>query len=362
MRRLFTSIEHINRALWSRVNNATYVNTDSLGIFRAITGIFLLYYYFSYTWISDLPQALFNPPILSIANLFDSFPSYYLLRIIDVGRLILLVAIIIGLKTRITSLIWLILTIIAASFQYSLGKIDHDGALLLAMVFVLSYSGWGKAFAVWPDTNSRYDSTAGSMAVFAVIICYGMFTAGMGKAMVWVDFDLQTSGFASWYYLGLYDLNRDRLLAEYVPMIPFHFYEILDYAAVLLELSPFLFILMGRKAWLFWLLTASLFHLGNVLLLNIPFANHVLVYLAFIDMSGLTQWLKQNKRIIYLALGTAGLMFLTHIYFLVSQRHYWGLNEVMKMDRTPFELYSALILWMVLTVVIGKIFLPAHKE
>lgn len=354
MSRLSTSIEDVNQAFWKRVSKSTYVSPASLGIFRIIAGIFLLYFYYSYSWLADLPRGLFNPPILTVANLFDSFPPYYVLRIIDVGRLFLLVAIIIGFRTRIATLIWVILTIIAASFQFSFGKIDHDSALLLAMMIVLSFSGWGKEFAIWPDRDSRYDSTAGSLAVFAVIICYGMFTAGLGKAMVWVDFNLQTSGFASWYYLGLYDFNRDRLLAEYVPMIPFHFYEIMDYAAVFLELSPLLFLLLGRKTWLFWLLTASLFHLGNVLLLNIPFANHVLVYLVFVDLSRLYGWLKENKTLIFIAMGAAGSLLIIHLFFMVSQRHYWGLNELFGMERTPFELYSALILWMGLAVVMGR--------
>ena len=344
-------------AFWKRVSNSTYVNSASLGVLRVITGIFLLYFYYSYTWLADLPKALFHPPILSVANLSDSFPPYYVLRMIDVCRLILMVAIIIGSKTRISSLIWVILTIIAASFQFSLGKIDHDGALLLAMMVVLSFSGWGKELAVWPDKDSRYDSTAGSLAVFAAIICYGMFTAGLGKAMVWVDFDLQTSGFASWYYLGLYDFNRDRLLAGYVPMIPFHFYEILDYAAVFLELSPLLFLLLGRKTWIFWLLTASLFHLGNVLLLNIPFANHVLVYLVFVDLSGVRRLFKESKFFLFGVLGITSLIIIIHVYFLVIQRHYWGLNELFGVERTPFELYSALVLWSGMAVVMGSAFL-----
>ena len=354
MNRLYTSIEDINMAFWKKVSKSTYVNTASLGVFRVITGIFLLYFYYSYTWMEEIPKALFNPPILSFANFFDSFPSYYVIRILDVCRLLLLVAIIIGLKTRVTSLLWVFFTIVIVSFQFSFGKIDHDGALLLAMMIVLSFSGWGKELAVWPDKDSRYDYTAGSLAIFAVIICYGMFTAGIGKAMAWVDFDLQTSGFASWYYLGLYDFNRTDLLADFVPMIPFYFYEIMDYAAVFLELSPLLFLLLGRKTWLIWLLTASLFHLGNVLFLNIPFFTHVLVYLVFVDLSPLYSWLKENKNSLFIGLGLAGLLLIFHLLFMVIQRHYWGLGELFQIDRTPFELYSALLLWMGLAVVMGR--------
>jgi hypothetical protein len=52
--------------------------------------------------------------------------------------------------------------------------------------------------------------------------------------------------------------------------------------AVALELSPFFFLLAGRVPWRAWLLVATCFHSGNVLLLNISFYPHVLIYLPFV--------------------------------------------------------------------------------
>jgi hypothetical protein len=112
-----------------------------------------------------------------------------------------------------------------------------------------------------------------------------MFSAGFAKALRWINFDLSTSGFLSWFYSGYYTLDRKLLLAPLVLKVPPAFFKIADYAAVLLELSPFFFLLAGRAGWRAWILIATCFHLANALLLNIPFYIHVLVYLPFVALA-----------------------------------------------------------------------------
>jgi len=112
-----------------------------------------------------------------------------------------------------------------------------------------------------------------------------MFTAGFDKALHWINFDLSTSGFLSWFYGGYYTLDRKLLLAPLVLKLHPHLTKVLDFAAVALELSPFLFLLAGRTAWRAWLLIATCFHLANALVLNIPFYFHVIVYLPFVALS-----------------------------------------------------------------------------
>jgi hypothetical protein len=112
-----------------------------------------------------------------------------------------------------------------------------------------------------------------------------MFTAGFDKALHWINFDLSTGGFLSWFYSGYYILDRKLLLAPLVYRVPPQLFKILDYAAVAFELSPFFFLLAGRTAWRAWLLVAICFHLANALLLNIPFYGQVLVYLPFVALA-----------------------------------------------------------------------------
>jgi hypothetical protein len=118
-------------------------------------------------------------------------------------------------------------------------------------------------------------------AVLSVIICFGMFTAGFEKLLRWVDFDLSTSGFLSWFYSGYFSLGQTFILADLVFIFPPLINEILDYSAVVFELSPFFFLLAGACFWKAWLLVACIFHFTNTCLLNITFDTHLVVYCSF---------------------------------------------------------------------------------
>src|SRR5262249_35858758 len=119
------------------------------------------------------------------------------------------------------------------------------------------------------------------VSLFAVLLAFGMVTAGLDKARSWIDFNLGTSGFLSWFYPQYYDLGRHLLLANWVPRIPIWLLEVADYLAPALELSGFAFLLYSRRAWCFWLFLACGFHLANALLLNIAFTQQALSYLIF---------------------------------------------------------------------------------
>jgi len=73
--------------------------------------------------------------------------------------------------------------------------------------------------------------------IFACLIAFGLFTAGLEKAYVWLDGDLGTSGFMSWFVSGYFDLGRNFLLAPQVLKIDSRLFELADYTAVLFELT-----------------------------------------------------------------------------------------------------------------------------
>ena len=84
MKDLYNYTERINAAFWTRVVASTRQNTESISIFRIIFGLFLLTVWGpNYGWLSNMPQFYFDPPILSVANLFDDFPDKVLLLSID---------------------------------------------------------------------------------------------------------------------------------------------------------------------------------------------------------------------------------------------------------------------------------------
>jgi hypothetical protein len=270
-------------SIWQRLEQTCNNDARSLGLFRIFWGWFILLFVAPYSaFVSQVPQAFYNPPILSLANLFAGFPPYWLMLGADLVKIWLVVLITVGIKTRWCTITFCLLTFLSHSFLYSFGKIDHD-VVLWAVTLCLAFTDWGVYYALIPDRRTDPKVTRRALATAGVVIAFGFFTAGFEKALRWVNLDLSTGGFLSWFYPLYYLLDRKFLLAPLVFRIPAQSFKILDYTAVAFELSPFLFLFAGRTAWRVWLLVATCFHLANALLLNIPFYVHVLVYLPFIS-------------------------------------------------------------------------------
>jgi hypothetical protein len=282
MTKSLSFIEQSLTLFWQRLEETCSNDVHSLGLFRIIWGLYILLFYAPYSaFVGQVPQAFYSPPILSAAFLFPGFPPYWLMLAGDLVRIWLVVLITLGINTRASTIGLCLLNFILTNFVYSFGKIDHD-TLLWAVALCLAFTDWGVPYALVPDRRINPKVAARSLATVGVLISFAMFSAGFDKALHWINADLSTSGFLSWFYSGYYTLERTFLLAPLVLKIPPQFIKILDYAAVAFELSPFLFLLGGRAAWRAWLLVATCFHLANALLLNIPFHIHLLVYLPFV--------------------------------------------------------------------------------
>ena len=281
------SLSFVERSLavfWQRLEDTCSNDAHSLGLFRIFWGMFILLFCAPYSaFVCQVPQSFYNPPVLSFANLFAGFPPYWLMLAGDLVRIWLVVLITIGIKTRICTIVFCLLTFISTNFVYSFGKIDHD-ALVWAVALCLAFTDWGVPYALVPDRRINPKVAARALATAGVLIAFAMFTAGFDKALHWINFNLSTSGFLSWFYPGYYTLDRRLLLAPLVLKLPLQFFKILDYTAVAFELSPFFFLLAGRAGWRTWILVATCFHLANALLLNIPFYVHVLIYLPFVAL------------------------------------------------------------------------------
>lgn len=267
---------------WQRLEEACSNDAHSLGLFRIFWGCFILLFDAPYSaFVSHVPQAFYNPSVLSLANFFSGFPPYWLMLGGDLVKIWLVVLITVGIKTRWCTITFCVLTFLSNSFVYSLGKIDHD-VVLWTITLCLAFTDWGAHYALVPDRHADPKVSRRALATAGVVIAFGFFTAGFEKALHWVNLDFSSGGFLSWFYPGYYLLDRKLLLAPLVFRVPAQSFKILDYTAVAFELSPFLFLFAGRTAWRIWLLVATCFHLANALLLNIPFYIHVLVYLPFI--------------------------------------------------------------------------------
>jgi hypothetical protein len=70
------------------------------------------------------------------------------------------------------------------------------------------FTNWGVGYALIPDKEVAKKQQRRVLAILAVILCFGMFTAGFEKARHWIDFDLTKGGFIDWFYSGFFSTDR----------------------------------------------------------------------------------------------------------------------------------------------------------
>jgi len=279
--------KNMGASFTSRIQVAFSWDPYSLGIYRIIFGVLMLAFFKpSFGWLGDMPATLFDPPLLSMANLFLRFPSAWVFNLLDVLVTLALVFMTLGFLTRLATLLYLGAFVFGSSFAFSFGKIDHT-ILLLLVPFSMLFGQWGSTWSL--DALLGKQRAAGaddrSLTLLAVLIAFAFFTAAYGKALAWLDFDLATSGVRCWLQSGYYTLDRTMLLAPYaisfnVPLV----WELMDISAVLLELG-FLAALFYRRSWWIWVALWCGFHGLNTLILNIPFGINIVAVLAFVPWS-----------------------------------------------------------------------------
>jgi hypothetical protein len=260
------------------------VSATSLGVFRII---FVFYTAalgaFSCRWIAELPRAFFSPHAFMFTSLVRGFPGASTLWLLDLASLASLVLVLVGIRTRTATAALLLLTLVSSSYRYSFGKIDHD-ILFQAVLLVMIDANWGSALSLdaYLARGRIGDAPMRSLRPLAVILALAFATAGVPKALRWIDFDLGNNGFLSWFFPGYYSFGRTRFLADLVAKVrPLWLWEFADVAAVVFELG-FLVAVFRLRWMLAWLAVASVFHLVNGLVLNIAFTGNVIVYLAFV--------------------------------------------------------------------------------
>lgn len=315
----------------------------------------LAFYMPTFNWLSEIPKAFFHPPFLSIASLFPTFPGKEFFLVLDGIVLASLVCVVMGIKARASSLVFCITCLIGLNFQYSLGKISHT--ILAYLLFgCFAFSGWGRYLAVWKDKESKLDNPAKCLSLFAVLLCFGMFTAGFEKALQWIDFDLRYNGFLSWSLNSIFRDYKYHLLAPFVRYFPVPVLEVFDYMAVMFELSPLLFLLHSKSSWKVWLLIASVFHFTNALLLNIPYPMHIIVYLAFIGFKWLYNHLTRilsNRTFKWYGGIAISIVVVARLAEIVVGQDI--ISMMFSVDQIfLFHLYFTLLLWGLVIVLLTK--------
>lgn len=237
--------------------------------FRVIYAAVMLMLLPSFTLVAAYPDSLYRPPPGPF-EMLAGFPPLWILASLEVALALALAALLVGYWVGIASVAVTVLMVAGLGFSYSLGKIDHNILPTIAPLFLLA-AGW----------SGRREPREWVMRLLAWTIGLSFLTAGLPKLMNgWLDPATQAT--RGWFVESYYSQGRTAWLADWLIGIKAGWlWEPMDWAAVLLELSIVVLAVCSWRAWRAGLVALTVFHLGVLLMLNINFADNVLVYAAF---------------------------------------------------------------------------------
>ena len=233
-------------------------------------------------WIGSYPSVFYDPAP-GMPSMWRGFLPYWALVGLEILLILVICGLLIGWRTPAMSIAVTVIGYTANSAYFTFGKIDHT-FMLWIVPGLLAFSGWGRHYSVDASKTAPpdKDEIAPSWPIVAVgaFLALSFLTAAIPKiARGWLSFE--TSAVRRHFLQLSFQLERDQLLAG--PFIDFEFqpfWEALDWAGVGLELA-----LAFALFWPFaqrWLIFAAwIFHLANLLLLNISFYGPLMVYPLF---------------------------------------------------------------------------------
>ena len=275
---------------------------ESLAVSRVLTALCLLgLVYPRYVWLASFPSSFYAPP-LGLGILFRGLPPLWILWAILAAAVTLTLALLVGWHTRVTGLALAAVLLAGNTFEYALGKINHD-ILLLVVLVTMSFSGWGRRYSVDERRGAGLPPAAAwPLALLALVVGFAMFSAGLPKAMAgWLDPRTQSAQYH--LLVNYYVLERPtlagRLALDYLPTAG---WEALDWATVGLELA-FLPAAFSRRAMLAVCGVAVLFHVLIHATMEISFWSNLLAYAMFVDWAAILS----RARLDGVSTGLAGL-------------------------------------------------------
>lgn len=303
-------MKKINSSFEGWLFNFFAQSSQGLSLYRIFYILFLLGFIGlnTLTWLNQNPDYLYNPPPMSIANLFSEFPSPLLLQSVYFSSLIASIFVLFGFKARLFSLILAISLIVGKTFVYSFGRIHHD-IFLYIIPFFMAFTGWGDYYsldrrkksvppaqrlprrkdgAITKNTEPKNNSWP--LAFIAISLGLGYFNSGLTKILGGY---LDPNSSAVLHHAYVYYIHRDTLVAPLFELNKY-FWESLDYLVVISE-CLFLLAIFQRKLLTLFIGLAIFFHIGNTLLFDISFIGNLPGYILFLDWSAIAKFLEKIK-------------------------------------------------------------------
>lgn len=275
--------------------NSYSPTAEGLGLYRIFAALFFLIFLFPdsffYSTLESFPDAFYTPPPGPMM-LFNDFPPEVFLRFVHGLLMISWVGVLVGFKTKWSSISAGLCMLILQGFMFSLGKINHE-ILLAATPIIMAFSNWGAAFSVDATYGEKKESVEGwPLVLLALLLGFMMFTAGFPKILGgWLDPSTQAT--RGHLFNQYFVRERQDLLAEFAVQFDVAFvWEVLDWATILFEVG--FLAAVWKAGWTrLFICFAAIFHFSTMMTLNIPFLVNFLVYAAFIKWDSVFQYLKK---------------------------------------------------------------------
>ena len=277
------------------------ISPKSLALFRIAFVLGILFFKGSpnFIWLSQIPDYLYNPPEYSLGILFKGFPSYSLSFFLTLSIATAYIFLLFGCRTKVVGISLFFLMVLGNSLTFGFGKINHSGLLEMWTPLILAFSGWGNRYSIDEWAGRQTPNPAWPIALLALLIGFGMFTAGLPKyTSGWLNFSASNVQGYLYYHHYLQDC-RHYLIESFLNFNYPLFWESLDYLTVLIELL-FLAAILKRKVFNWFIFLAILFHTGVLLLLNVSFGGNLIVYIIFLDWKHLLRFFSQQKWLTFL--------------------------------------------------------------
>jgi len=273
------------------------ISSEGLALYRIFVSLMILFFlmppFSLYGYLGSLPSDLFSPPPGPMM-LFNGFPSATTLQALHLLLIVSVMSLLLGYRTRFSSLITGLLMLTLKGFIYSVGKTNHD--LMISLVpLVFAFSNWGATWSIdslkrsrqapggeSPCTKLSYTEQGWPLTLLSLFIGFMFFTAAFPKIIGgWLDPSTQaTRG----HFLNQYfPKERTDLLADHFLLVenPF-FWELLDVATILFE-AGFLLAIFHPVSTRLFIGMAVLFHFSTMMMMNIAFLFNFIGYAAFLN-------------------------------------------------------------------------------
>ena len=253
---------------------------DDLALCRISYALFNLFFlfHFNFSWIATYPDVFYHAKP-GLTFFFDGFPPAWILKAFNIILSILNFFLLFGKWTKPVSILISLTLIISFSFVFAFGNTYH---VIMWIIFpaIMAFTNWGAKLSL-DSFNKKETTTTWPITLMSILIGFAFFTSGLAKLLGgW----LQTGGSASWQYFHMVrsKIGRDLYLSDFIASINNScFWETLDWLVVCFEIG-FLLAVFSAKSFRFFICLAILFHFANLLILNISFGIHLVIFMVFI--------------------------------------------------------------------------------